>query len=90
MAAPASGNQNDRQNNYEFQNYTSLIHGNHTLKFGARVRADTRNEFFDFRIQWHVHVFFVEHYAQRHAVELHSDRSKSAVPHLSISMLSSS
>jgi hypothetical protein len=30
---------NDRQNNYEFQNYTSLIHGNHSLKFGARVRA---------------------------------------------------
>ncbi len=29
----------DHQNHYEFQNYTSLIHGNHTLKFGARVRA---------------------------------------------------
>lgn len=35
----ASGNQNDQQNSYEIQNYTSLIHGNHTLKFGARVRA---------------------------------------------------
>ncbi|MFZ0863897.1 MAG: carboxypeptidase regulatory-like domain-containing protein [Candidatus Sulfotelmatobacter sp.] len=35
----ASGNQNDRQNNYELQNYTSLIHGNHSLKFGGRVRA---------------------------------------------------
>ena len=34
-----SGNHNDRQNNYELQNYTSLIHGNHTLKFGGRVRA---------------------------------------------------
>jgi carboxypeptidase family protein len=33
------GTLNDRQNNYEFQNYTSLIHGNHILKFGARLRA---------------------------------------------------
>jgi hypothetical protein len=29
----------DHQDHYEFQNYTSLIHGNHNLKFGARVRA---------------------------------------------------
>jgi hypothetical protein len=34
----ASGNQNDQQNNYEWQNYTSLISGNHALKFGGRVR----------------------------------------------------
>ena len=34
-----TGNLNDRQNSYEIQNYTSLIHGNHILKFGARVRA---------------------------------------------------
>ncbi len=34
----ASGAQNDQQNNYEWQNYTSLIQGNHSLKFGARVR----------------------------------------------------
>ncbi|HEY3975312.1 MAG TPA: carboxypeptidase regulatory-like domain-containing protein [Candidatus Sulfotelmatobacter sp.] len=33
------GNLNDVENNYEIQNYTSLIHGNHTVKFGARVRA---------------------------------------------------
>lgn len=33
------GTQSDRQNRYELQNYTSLIHGNHMLKFGARVRA---------------------------------------------------
>jgi hypothetical protein len=33
------GNFNDRENNYEVQNYTSLIRGNHILKFGARVRA---------------------------------------------------
>jgi hypothetical protein len=29
----------DHQDSYEFQNYTSVIHGNHTTKFGARVRA---------------------------------------------------
>ncbi|HTW31156.1 MAG TPA: carboxypeptidase regulatory-like domain-containing protein, partial [Candidatus Sulfotelmatobacter sp.] len=34
-----SGNLNDLQNAYEIQNYTSLIHGNHTLKFGGRVRV---------------------------------------------------
>jgi len=30
---------NDRQNRYELQNYTSLIHGNHIFKFGGRLRA---------------------------------------------------
>ncbi|HME36100.1 MAG TPA: carboxypeptidase regulatory-like domain-containing protein [Candidatus Sulfotelmatobacter sp.] len=34
-----SGNYNDLQNRYELQNYTSLIHGNHVLKFGGRFRA---------------------------------------------------
>ena len=34
-----AGTQHDQQNRYELQNYTSLIHGNHMLKFGARVRA---------------------------------------------------
>jgi hypothetical protein len=29
----------DHENHYEVQNYTSLIHGNHTTKFGVRVRA---------------------------------------------------
>jgi uncharacterized membrane protein YgcG len=33
------GTINDRENHYEVQNYTSVIHGNHTMKFGARVRA---------------------------------------------------
>jgi Carboxypeptidase regulatory-like domain len=33
------GTQNDSQNHYELQNYTSLIHGNHVLKFGGRFRA---------------------------------------------------
>ena len=35
----SEGNLNDLQNSYEVQNYTSLIHGNHTMKFGARFRA---------------------------------------------------
>ncbi len=29
----------DNQDHYELQNYTSLIHGNHTMKFGGRLRA---------------------------------------------------
>lgn len=33
------GTSNDLQNHYEVQNYTSLIHGNHMLKFGGRFRA---------------------------------------------------
>ena len=33
------GTSNDLQNRYEMQNYTSLIHGNHILKFGGRFRA---------------------------------------------------
>jgi len=35
----------DRQNHYELQNYTSLIHGNHIVKFGGRLREvrDTEN-----------------------------------------------
>ncbi len=33
-----SGALNDRGNNYELQNYTSLIHGNHVLKLGGRFR----------------------------------------------------
>jgi hypothetical protein len=35
----SEGTLNDVQNGYEFQNYTSLIHGNHTFKFGARFRT---------------------------------------------------
>jgi hypothetical protein len=35
----AQGTINDVQNSYELQNYTSLIHGNHTIKFGARLRG---------------------------------------------------
>jgi hypothetical protein len=32
------GNVSDLQNAYEVQNYTSIIFGNHTMKFGARLR----------------------------------------------------
>ena len=41
----SQGNIIDRQNHYELQNYTSLIHGNHIAKFGGRLRAvrDTEN-----------------------------------------------
>lgn len=34
----SAGNLNDREYRYEFQNYTSVIHGNHVMKFGLRVR----------------------------------------------------
>jgi Carboxypeptidase regulatory-like domain/TonB dependent receptor len=30
---------NDHQDHYELQNYTSVIYGNQTMKFGARLRA---------------------------------------------------
>jgi hypothetical protein len=29
----------DHQDHYEFQNYTSVVHGNHTTKFGVRLRG---------------------------------------------------
>jgi Carboxypeptidase regulatory-like domain len=35
----SEGTLNDLQNNYELQNYTSLIHGSHIIKFGARFRG---------------------------------------------------
>jgi hypothetical protein len=35
----SDGTVRDTQNNYEFQNYTSISHGNHLIKFGARMRA---------------------------------------------------
>ena len=39
------GTENDRQNAYELQNYTSLIHGNQTIKFGGRFRATRDNNY---------------------------------------------
>ena len=35
------GNGSDVQNHYELQNYTSIVHGNHLVKFGGRLRATT-------------------------------------------------
>jgi len=35
------GNGSDVQNHYELQNYTSIVHGNHLIKFGGRLRALT-------------------------------------------------
>ena len=32
------------ENNYELQNYTSITHGNHLIKFGARLRGITASE----------------------------------------------
>jgi len=31
----------DNQNRYELQNYTSIVHGNHLIKLGGRLRAST-------------------------------------------------
>lgn len=35
----------DTQNNYEFQNYTTIVHGTHALHFGARVRETGDSNF---------------------------------------------
>ncbi|WP_049761961.1 TonB-dependent receptor [Candidatus Korobacter versatilis] len=35
----SSGYYNDHQDRYEFQNYTSWVHGKHMFKFGGRLRA---------------------------------------------------
>ena len=35
------GNGSDTANHYELQNYTSIVHGNHLIKFGGRLRAMT-------------------------------------------------
>ena len=34
------GTQQDHTDNYELQNYTSLVRGKHFIKFGGRLRAD--------------------------------------------------
>ncbi|MFZ0732846.1 MAG: carboxypeptidase regulatory-like domain-containing protein [Candidatus Sulfotelmatobacter sp.] len=41
----SEGNLNDLQNSYELQNYTSWIYGNHTIKFGARLRATQATDY---------------------------------------------
>jgi len=35
------GNIMDKENHYELQNYTSIVHGNHFVRFGGRLRATT-------------------------------------------------
>ncbi len=35
----SSGSPVDNENRYELQNYTSIVHGNHFIKFGGRLRA---------------------------------------------------
>jgi Carboxypeptidase regulatory-like domain len=35
----------DHEDHYEFQNYTSVIDGNHTIKFGGRVRAQQETNY---------------------------------------------
>ncbi len=41
----SQGNLIDRENHYELQNYTSISHGTHFIKFGGRLRSitDTNN-----------------------------------------------
>jgi hypothetical protein len=38
------GNDSDTQNHYELQNYTSIVHGTHLIKFGGRLRATTDSD----------------------------------------------
>jgi Carboxypeptidase regulatory-like domain len=40
----SQGNVRTTQDNYELQNYTSITHGNHLIKFGARLRGITSSE----------------------------------------------
>src|SRR6202008_2401775 len=35
----------DTQNSYELQNYTTIAHGAHVIKFGARLRGQTDDNF---------------------------------------------
>jgi len=41
----SQGTVRDTENNYEFQNYTSISHGNHLIKFGGRLRALDESNF---------------------------------------------
>lgn len=43
----SQGNSTDIEDRYEFQNYTSIAHGRHLIKFGARLRdTDDSNQSF--------------------------------------------
>jgi len=39
----SQGNGADTQDHYEFQNYTTIAHGRHAIKFGVRLRDVTEN-----------------------------------------------
>jgi len=41
----SEGMLNDLERSYEMQNYTSVIHGNHILKFGGRFRASNDTDY---------------------------------------------
>jgi len=43
MGGAGIGRNRQMNANYEFQNYTTVTHGKHTLKFGARTRNDVLN-----------------------------------------------
>ncbi len=55
-----SGNVNDLQNNYEMQNYTSLIHGNHIIKFGGRLRATQDTNYSTSGFNVHILILIIE------------------------------
>ncbi|MGI8960615.1 MAG: carboxypeptidase regulatory-like domain-containing protein [Bryobacteraceae bacterium] len=44
-SSPAFGSTSDIENDYEFQNYTSLIYGAHNIKAGIRIRAGTIDDY---------------------------------------------
>ena len=44
-SAPGYNSTYDIQNQYEMQNYTSLTHGTHTIKFGIRLRANRVDDY---------------------------------------------
>src|SRR5208337_16761 len=48
------GNSEDTQNHYELQNYTSIVHGKHLVKFGGRLRelTDTNTSVAGFNQVW--------------------------------------
>jgi len=45
MGGAGIGRNTQTDANYEFQNYTTVTHGKHTIKFGARTRNDLLNYF---------------------------------------------
>ncbi|MEQ1886850.1 MAG: carboxypeptidase regulatory-like domain-containing protein [Bryobacteraceae bacterium] len=41
---PSVGSSHEYQNNYEFQNYTTMTHGTHLTKVGVRIRGNLQKE----------------------------------------------